>query len=185
MNKRIETIAPSVSLTITAKAKALAAAGKTIFSFAAGETDFDTPEPIKAAAVKALAEGQTKYAPVPGLPLLRQKIAAKLRKSGPGMTLPDWLDSKGVVYRPKPGDPKVCQLPECPWSSEHASGTDGWGHAAVFSMSGDGKWAFSCCHATCRERGRGWRDFADLVAPRLHTVGQEFKLGFGRRVGTR
>ena len=79
MNKRIETIAPSVSLTITAKAKALAAAGKTIYSFAAGEPDFDTPEPIKAAAIKALSEGQTKYAPVAGLPRLRELIAAKLR----------------------------------------------------------------------------------------------------------
>ena len=111
------------------------------------------------------------------------KISAKLQKSAPGITLSEWLDSKGVVYRSKPGAPEVCQLPECPWASEHASGTDGWGHAAVFPRTSDGKWSFSCCHATCKERGRGWRDFANLVAPKSSVISEEFKLGFGRRRG--
>ena len=58
LNERIASITPSVSLSITSKAKALAAAGENIFSFAAGEPDFDTPQNIKAAAAKALSEGQ-------------------------------------------------------------------------------------------------------------------------------
>jgi aspartate aminotransferase len=56
----------------------MAAEGKTVYSFAAGEPDFDTPEHIKAEASARLAEGKTKYAPTPGLPDLRQAIADKL-----------------------------------------------------------------------------------------------------------
>lgn len=72
-------IAPSPTLTVTAKAKALKAEGKDICSFGAGEPDFDTPEFIKEACAAALARGETKYAPVPGLPALRSALAAKYR----------------------------------------------------------------------------------------------------------
>lgn len=78
LNRRVEAIAPSVTLGITSNAKAMAAAGSRVFSFAAGEPDFDTPEHIKQSAAKALADGQTKYAPVAGLPALRSAISAKL-----------------------------------------------------------------------------------------------------------
>ena len=67
MNEVIQSISPSVSLAITSKAKALAAAGEDVRSFAAGEPDFDTPEVIKAAAAAALERGETKYTPVSGL----------------------------------------------------------------------------------------------------------------------
>ncbi len=80
INKRIGLIPPSLTLGITSKAKALVAAGNTVYSFAAGEPDFDTPEHIKDAAIKALADGKTKYAPVAGLPALRAAIATKLKK---------------------------------------------------------------------------------------------------------
>ncbi len=80
MNKIISTIPPSVSLAITSKAKALAAAGESVCSFAAGEPDFDTPEVIKAAAAAALARGETKYTPASGLLPLREAIAEKLEK---------------------------------------------------------------------------------------------------------
>ncbi|MCK5528388.1 MAG: pyridoxal phosphate-dependent aminotransferase [Kiritimatiellae bacterium] len=79
INKRIASIPASVTLGVTSKAKAMKAAGETVYSFAAGEPDFDTPEHIKAAAVQALADGQTKYAPVPGLPALRSAISNKLK----------------------------------------------------------------------------------------------------------
>ena len=79
MNDRIASISPSLTLAITGKAKAMAAAGQTIFSFSAGEPDFDTPDDIKAAAAEALAAGQTKYAPVSGLPELRSLISDKLK----------------------------------------------------------------------------------------------------------
>ena len=80
MNSIISTIPPSVSLAITSKAKALAAAGESVCSFAAGEPDFDTPEVIKAAAAAALERGETKYTPASGLLSLRQAIAEKLEQ---------------------------------------------------------------------------------------------------------
>jgi len=85
VNKTIAAIQPSVSLAITSKAKAMAAEGRSVCSFAAGEPDFDTPEAIKAAAAAALGRGETKYAPAPGLPALRSAIAEKLEKEN-GLT---------------------------------------------------------------------------------------------------
>jgi aspartate aminotransferase len=70
-------VSPSPTLAVDAKAKALSAAGEDVCGFAAGEPDFDTPSHIKDAAVKALNEGKTKYAPTPGIPPLREAIAAK------------------------------------------------------------------------------------------------------------
>lgn len=70
-------VSPSPTLAVDAKAKALKAAGEDVCGFAAGEPDFDTPAHIKAAASQALAEGKTKYAPTPGIPPLREALAAK------------------------------------------------------------------------------------------------------------
>jgi aspartate aminotransferase len=70
-------VAPSPTLAIDAKAKALAAAGEDVCGFAAGEPDFDTPEHIKEACIAALKSGKTKYAPTPGIPDLRKAIAAR------------------------------------------------------------------------------------------------------------
>lgn len=80
LNSRIASIAPSVTLGITAKAKAMKAEGKKIFSFAAGEPDFDTPENIKKAAAEALARGETKYTASEGALDLRNAIVSKLKK---------------------------------------------------------------------------------------------------------
>lgn len=70
-------ISPSPTLAVDAKAKALQAAGEDVCGFAAGEPDFDTPEHIKEACAAALRSGKTKYAPTPGIPALRDAIAAK------------------------------------------------------------------------------------------------------------
>ncbi len=70
-------VSPSPTLAVDAKAKALLAAGEDVCSFAAGEPDFDTPEHIKDACAAALKAGKTKYAPTPGIPPLREAIAAK------------------------------------------------------------------------------------------------------------
>ncbi len=67
-------VAPSPTLAIDAKAKALAAAGEDVCGFAAGEPDFDTPEHIKEACAAALKAGKTKYAPTAGIEPLRQAI---------------------------------------------------------------------------------------------------------------
>jgi aspartate aminotransferase len=77
--ERVSQVAPSITLAIAAKAKAMKAEGIDVCSFSAGEPDFDTPNHIKAAAEKALAEGKTKYGPASGEPLLRNAIAHKLK----------------------------------------------------------------------------------------------------------
>ncbi|OGV33783.1 MAG: aspartate aminotransferase [Lentisphaerae bacterium GWF2_45_14] len=73
-------LTPSATLAITAKAKALKAAGHDVCGMSAGEPDFDTPENIKDAAVKALANGKTKYTPESGIPELKEAIAEKFMK---------------------------------------------------------------------------------------------------------
>jgi aspartate aminotransferase len=78
LNERVAAIAPSLTLAIDAKAKALAAAGEKVCGFGAGEPDFDTPDHIKEAAAKALRDGKTKYAPNDGVMELRTAIAEKL-----------------------------------------------------------------------------------------------------------
>lgn len=74
---RVRRIKPSPTLAVTAKAGELKAAGKDVLSLGAGEPDFDTPDHVKAAAVKAIADGFTKYTPVGGTPSLKKAIAAK------------------------------------------------------------------------------------------------------------
>jgi aspartate aminotransferase len=75
-------VAPSPTLAVDAKAKALKAAGKDVCGFGVGEPDFDTPQFVKDACAKALAEGQTKYAPTPGIPALRKAIAEDYTRRG-------------------------------------------------------------------------------------------------------
>lgn len=71
-------LSPSMTLAITAQAKALKKQGQDVLSFGAGEPDFDTPKVIVEAAVKALTEGKTRYTESAGLIELREAIAAKL-----------------------------------------------------------------------------------------------------------
>ncbi|MFA5073852.1 MAG: pyridoxal phosphate-dependent aminotransferase [Nitrospirota bacterium] len=78
--KRMDDIAESITLAVTAKANALKKAGVDVVSFGAGEPDFDTPVFIKDAAIKALQAGMTKYAPTPGTPEARKAIADKLQR---------------------------------------------------------------------------------------------------------
>jgi aspartate aminotransferase len=78
--KRLDDVAESITLAVTAKANALKKAGVDVVSFGAGEPDFDTPGFIKDAAIKALLAGKTKYEPTPGTPEARKAIAEKLQK---------------------------------------------------------------------------------------------------------
>lgn len=77
---RVGKVPPSLTLAITAKAKAMKAQGIDVCSFSAGEPDFDTPDHIKAAAKQALDEGKTKYGPATGEPQLRAALARKLQR---------------------------------------------------------------------------------------------------------
>jgi aspartate aminotransferase len=75
---RVSRIAPSPTLAMAATAKAMAAQGLDVVDFSSGEPDFDTPEPVKAAAEAAIRAGFTKYTPSSGIDELRQAIIEKL-----------------------------------------------------------------------------------------------------------
>ncbi|MCL1910053.1 MAG: pyridoxal phosphate-dependent aminotransferase [Kiritimatiellaeota bacterium] len=79
MNSAISSISPSATLAIAAAAKQLVAEGKRVCDFSVGEPDFDTPQSIKDAAARALADGKTKYTPARGLPALCSAISGKLK----------------------------------------------------------------------------------------------------------
>lgn len=80
ISRRAAALSPSLTLAIDAKAKQMKADGQDVVGFGAGEPDFDTPQHIKDAAAKALAEGFTKYTPSSGIPELRQAIADKFKR---------------------------------------------------------------------------------------------------------
>ena len=79
-SQRVSRIQPSPTISITAKAKKLKQEGKKIIDFSAGEPDFDTPDNIKQAAVKAIEDGQTKYTPVNGTKELIEAIIKKFKR---------------------------------------------------------------------------------------------------------
>jgi len=80
LSDRVQRIKPSPTLAITARAAELRAAGKDIIGLGAGEPDFDTPEHIKQAATKAIADGFTKYTAVDGTAGLKKAIIDKLSR---------------------------------------------------------------------------------------------------------
>jgi len=88
LSERAINALPSPTLTIAAKANALKAEGRDIVSFSAGEPDFDTPQNVKDAAIKAINSGQTKYTPSSGTPALKNAIIAKLERDN------------GLTYKP-------------------------------------------------------------------------------------
>lgn len=80
LSDRVTSLKPSATLAVDARVKALRAQGGDIIGFGAGEPDFDTPQPIKQAAIDALLAGRTKYAPTEGDLAARQSIADKLNR---------------------------------------------------------------------------------------------------------
>jgi aspartate aminotransferase len=77
---RMKTLAPSPTLAMQAKARAMRAQGIDVISFGAGEPDFDTPKRIKDAAVRAIESGQTKYTEVGGIPELKAAVCQKFKR---------------------------------------------------------------------------------------------------------
>lgn len=88
---RMSQVSASLTLAISAKAKAMKAEGIDVLSFSAGEPDFDTPEHIKEAAKQALDQGKTRYGPAAGEPLLRDAIATKLQRDNQLCYSPDQI----------------------------------------------------------------------------------------------
>ncbi|PTW59121.1 aspartate aminotransferase [Breoghania corrubedonensis] len=78
-------VKPSATIAVTNKARELKAAGRDVIGLGAGEPDFDTPDNIKQAAIKAITDGKTKYTAVDGLPELKQAIADKFSREN-GLT---------------------------------------------------------------------------------------------------
>lgn len=77
---RLDRIQPSPTMAVTARARALKAEGRDVIGLGAGEPDFDTPDHVKDAAAKAMADGYTKYTDVPGSIELRTAVAAKFQR---------------------------------------------------------------------------------------------------------
>lgn len=117
---RLNGIAPSMTLAITAKSRALKAQGIDVCGFGSGEPDFDTPEHIKRAAIEALQRGETKYATVAGIDKLRAAIAKKLQTEN-GLTYePSQIQVSGgakqalynvIMALVNPGDEVVIPAP--------------------------------------------------------------------------
>mgnify|MGYP001248638849 FL=1 len=81
-------IKPSATIAVTNKARELKAAGRDVIGLGAGEPDFDTPDNIKEAAIKAIRDGQTKYTAVDGIPELKKAIVDKFAREN------------GLTYKP-------------------------------------------------------------------------------------
>ncbi len=79
LSDRLNRLAPSATLAMSQKSSELKAQGVDVINMSVGEPDFNTPDHIKAAAVKAIEENWTRYSPVPGYPSLKEAIVKKLK----------------------------------------------------------------------------------------------------------
>ena len=120
LSEALARIQPSATIAVTQKARDLKAAGRDVISLGAGEPDFDTPDNIKEAAIKAIRDGKTKYEPVEGIPELRAAIAAKFKRENgldykPAQTFVA-PGGKAIVYNAfmatiNPGDEVIIPAP--------------------------------------------------------------------------
>ena len=100
---RLGRIKPSPTNMLTGKVAELKAQGRDIIGLGAGEPDFDTPDNVKAAAIRAIQEGQSKYTPIPGTIELRKAIASKFRRENaleydPANQITVCTGGKQVIY---------------------------------------------------------------------------------------
>ena len=100
--RRMNRIKASPAAMISAKAMEMARAGRDVIALSAGEPDFDTPDPIKIAAIRAIVEGKTKYPPLTGIPELREAICRKLERENGLRYAPEQVivsnGGKQVIY---------------------------------------------------------------------------------------
>ncbi len=80
ISSRIAKVTPSLTLAVTAQAKAMIAKGEEVYALAGGEPEVDTPQFIKDAAIEALQSGKTKYTPSGGIPELREALSKKFKE---------------------------------------------------------------------------------------------------------
>jgi len=113
-------VKPSATMAVTAKARELVREGRDVIGLGAGEPDFDTPDNIKNAAIKAIRDGKTKYTDVDGIPELKEAICAKFQREN-GLTYkPSQINvspgGKPVIYNAlvatlNPGDEVLIPTP--------------------------------------------------------------------------
>lgn len=117
---RLSRIKPSPTIAVTSKARALKAAGRDVIGLGAGEPDFDTPENIRAAGIRAIEQGQTRYTDVDGTPDLKKAICAKFARENGLTYTPDQVTvgvgGKQVLYNAlmatlNPGDEVIIPAP--------------------------------------------------------------------------
>ncbi|QMV01179.1 aminotransferase class I/II-fold pyridoxal phosphate-dependent enzyme [Devosia sp. D6-9] len=96
LSDALSRVQPSATVAITQKARDLVRAGRDVIALSAGEPDFDTPQNVKDAAIRAMAEGKTKYTNVDGIPELKEAVAAKFRRdNGLNVTAADCFIGSG------------------------------------------------------------------------------------------
>lgn len=116
----LQRIKPSATIGVTQKARELARAGRNVISLGAGEPDFDTPDNIKEAAIRAIREGKTKYTDIDGIPELKEAICAKFKRENGLDYQPNQVNvspgGKPVIYNAfvatlNPGDEVIVPAP--------------------------------------------------------------------------
>ena len=85
LSDRLNRLSPSATLAMSQKSSELKAQGVDVINLSVGEPDFNTPDHIKAAAIKAVEENYSRYSPVPGYPALREAISANLKRKRLGL----------------------------------------------------------------------------------------------------
>lgn len=120
LSKALERVQPSATVAISQKAREMAREGRDIIALSAGEPDFDTPTPIKNAAIAALGAGKTKYTNVDGIPELKEAVAVKFRsENGLEVTADDCFVASGgkqIIFNAmmatlNPGDEVIVPVP--------------------------------------------------------------------------
>lgn len=120
LSDSLQRVAPSATVAISQKAREMARAGKDVIALSAGEPDFDTPQHVKDAAIRAMAEGKTKYTNIDGIPELKEAVAAKFRRdNGLEVTAADCFVGSGgkqIIFNAmlatlNPGDEVVVPVP--------------------------------------------------------------------------
>ena len=82
LSEKASAVSPSATLAIDSKFKEMKANGEDVVGFGAGEPDFDTPQHIKDAAIRAIMDNKTRYTPAAGTLELRRAVAKKFRETG-------------------------------------------------------------------------------------------------------
>jgi aspartate aminotransferase len=118
--QRLSRIKPSPTIAVSQKARDLKAAGRDVISLGAGEPDFDTPDSVKEAAIRAMRSGDTKYTNVDGTPALKKAVCAKFERENGLRYTPEQVTvgtgGKQVIYNAlmatlNPGDEVIVPAP--------------------------------------------------------------------------